>query len=294
MNGLKISFFGGFDICLGEKSLDMSASPRQLRLLSRLILIGERIIDKRELADLCFGYGEYTGRPEASLNALNALIHRLRETLSRLHPDLADSIIYENGGYRIKFPIGVTTDTCDFEALGSRALGSADLSEAKKYALEATSLYRGEFLGGMLYDAYVRSLAEKYAAMHMRLVEFLFRILRSDGDHAEICRLSERAIAISPLCESFRYEKLLSLCDMKKYAEAREFYDATALLFAQKLSIAPSERFRMLGERIPSVKENGVTVILSPQMSEKIPEIRRALSNITGLDEKRIEILTKR
>jgi DNA-binding SARP family transcriptional activator len=294
MKVIEISFFGGFNICVDGRSLDMTASPRQLRLLSHLILIGDRSADKRELADLCFGYGEYAGRPEASLNALNALVHRLRETLSGLHPDLAGSIIYENGGYKVEFPSSVTTDVSTFESLSSRALGATDLSDAKKCAAEAIFLYKGEFLGGMLYDAYVRSLAEKYAAMHMRLVEFLFRILRSGGDHASICELAECAIAISPLCESFRYEKLLSLCEMQRYAEASEFYDTTVSLFAQKLSIAPSERFRSLGERIPNVKKGEMTVILSTRMSEKIPEIRRALSSITGLDEEGIDILLKR
>lgn len=293
MNSLKISLFGGFTISLDDLCLDVKRSRRQMRLLVHLILNRDRVLGKRELVDICFGYGEYAGRPKASLNALNALFHRLRASLSKVSKELSDSIVCEGGSYRMILTQDCEIDTELFEELSTKALACTDLSEAKRYALDAISLYTGSFLDGEFSDSSLKSRAQSYASTYLRLVELVCRILWAHGDLSSVESLSKRAIAIDPLCESFRYERLSVLCEIGRTNEAVELYNETVRIFAEKLSIAPSKRFRDLGEALFLQEKEKTVILLSSEHEHKAGEIQRVLARVIGAEEKDISVIIK-
>ncbi|MBE6607210.1 MAG: hypothetical protein E7633_01450 [Ruminococcaceae bacterium] len=270
MDDLKIYFFGPFSILLGDKALseDKIKGDKQLKLVKYLILNRHRPVEKRELIDAVFGYGAYLQQSEAALNALNATLHRARALFNSLSPELKDIIKYSNGAYRVVLPENCEIDSDLFDIYSEKVFSSGRLAEIKKYSLKICEIYRGFFLDKGFSEEWARILAEKYHSDYKRIFSMLCAILYREKDFETLSAVSERASAIDPLCEDFRYERIRALFEKGEKAQAAELYRSTLLFFESSRALPLSEKFRELGGKISGGKRN-LPKILSDISSRK-------------------------
>ena len=252
MNDMKIYFFGPFSLTLGSRTLSEAhgKGDKQWRLIKYLILNRNRPVEKRELIDAVFGYGAYSQRTDEALNALNATVHRARKLMSRLSQESSQMISYSNGAYRVLLPENCEIDSDMFDLFSEKVFSSDNISEIKSYALKICGIYRGFFLDRSFSEEWARVLAEKYHTSYKRIFCILCGVLRREGNFETIYTLSERASAIDPICEDFRFERLRALYESGERKRAREIYLQMLAFFENTLSVPLSERFRELGSKL--------------------------------------------
>ncbi len=255
MDTLKICFFGAFSLSLGGHTICEAneKGDKQWRLVKYLILNRKRAVEKRELIDAVFGYGAYSQRTDEALNALNATVHRARKLMSRLSEEASQMISYSNGAYRVLLPESCEIDSDMFDLFSEKVFSSGNVSEIKSYALKICGIYRGFFLDKSFSEEWARILAEKYHASYKRIFSILCGILRREGDFETIYTLSERASAIDPICEDFRFERLRALYEAGERKRACEVYLDVLTFFENALSVPLSERFREFGSKLIDV-----------------------------------------
>ncbi len=282
MENLKIRFFGPFTLSLGEKSVCETGARghRQWRLIKYLILNRERPVSRRELVDVVFGYGAYSGRFEEALNALNAMIHRARKTLSSLGLEPSKVIIYERNSYRFLLPEGTEIDCELFEYLSARVFSGGSLEEMKPHALGALEVYGGFFLDKNFPDEKTRLAVEKYHDTYKRIFNLACGALKRERDFITISEISERASAIDPFCEDFYIERVSALLEAGEKARAAEIYRKADEFFESRTELIPSERFRQLGEAFEGKAR--VSLLLPEKYSDKTEKIRSLLIDALG------------
>lgn len=291
MKNLKISFFGRFTISLDQKSLyeDKERSRKQWRLIKYLILVGDRWVEKRELIDVVFGYGAYSGRPAEALNSLNAMVHRARQTLLSLGPGGDGLIVYQNGAYGFARPEGSEVDCEIFDSVSEMLFSSSDLSLIKKSGLQALDIYGGFFLDGEFFDEKSRLDAEKYHTAYKRIFLLVCSLLTKEGDFRKIAEISERACAIDPLCENFYTERVKACLADGRYTEAEKIYSEAEEFFSSKTSMIPTERFRELGREFSKKEE--AYLLLPEKYSDRSSEIKSTLERILGDTDVKISLI---
>lgn len=293
---MKISFFGPFTLSVGQRTLCESDSKaaKQWRLIKYLVLSRDRFVSRRELIDATFGYGAYSDRPAAALNALNAVFHRARKTLRDTFGDpFADSFCYKDSAYAFRPSFDVEIDSEHFEKLLSKIFSSGDLSIVKSCSLEALDLYKGSFLNKSFFGIKERALAEKYHEEHKKIFTLLCSLLNAEGDFDTLERISDAAIKKDPFCEQFRYEKVLSLIKKGEKELAASVYAETVTLFSEALSLTPSESFTELGTFFDNECGAGRLLVLLPKnLSGKKEAVCKSLRDALGEDSPEIAVFT--
>ncbi len=282
MENLKISFFGPFTLSLGDKSVCETGvrGHKQWRLIKYLILSRDRYVSKQELIDATFGYGAYAGRAEEALNALNAMLHRARKTLSSLGLDISKIIVYERNSYRFILPEKTEIDCEVFEGLSAMVFSGGSLEEMKPHALDALKIYGGFFLDKNYLDEKTRITVEKYHGIYKRIFSLVCGVLRREKDFLAINEISERASSIDPFCEDFYIERVNALLETGEKERAEEIYRRTAEFFESRTELIPSEHFRRLGKTFEG--EARVSLLLPEKYSDKTEKIRDFLTNTLG------------
>lgn len=284
MQNLKISFFGPFTLSLGEKAVreDGERGRKQWRLIKYLILNRERAVGKRELIDAVFGYGSYSARPAEALNALNAMLHRARKTVTRVGLDPCEAIVFEKNAYRFVLPEGAEIDCDIFDSLAAKVFSSGSLEEMKPHALSALEIYGGFFLDKGFLDEKTRLAVEKYHDTYKRIFSLACGASRREKEFGVISEISEKACTIDPFCEDFYIERVSALLESGQRERAAEIYREASAFFENRPVLIPSERFRRLGEGLSS--DGCVSVILPERYSDKTEKIRELLIETLGED----------
>lgn len=243
MEHLYIHMFGDFSLQMGEHRIsDRDNRSRKVwLLLAYLICRRGRTISRKELIQLLWG-NESSNNPE---NALKTTFHRVRTLLNQLSPSAGhDLLLWQNGGYIWNPAIPMTVDTDRFDQLcqTDRTDEAAWLSAA----LEALSLYRGDFLSELSSEAWIMPITSYYHNLYIQLILDTTPLLSAAGRHREAADLCRNALTLEPYHEPLHrilMQELLAMGDQKGAASV--YGDLQQQLFTE-LGIQPGDETKAL------------------------------------------------
>jgi len=193
MDKLKITAFGGFSMSMGGVALnDISRKTRLL--LEYMVVHKDGGVMREEFIGL-LGEGE-VGATGAS-GALNSRIHRLREDLKRLSPDVP-IIINARGVYRFNSAVECVFDFEEFERLYKDSLNTRRNREKLMLLTRAIELYKGGFLPNRVNEKWAEPLNLRYRDMYADAVRTAIRLLEDEHRPNEIIPLCRAAVAAEP------------------------------------------------------------------------------------------------
>src|SRR5215471_6433459 len=252
---VRIGLLGPFEVRTGDGTVVQVPGVRLRALLAALALEPGRIVTREKLLDWIWGQQP----PADEVNALQALVSRLRKTL----PDSA--IEADSGGYRLAVPLDAVDVSC-FECLvgQARAADPAARAELLRSALE---LWRGTAMEGVAlrgneaFDAAVTRLDELYLTALGDRVDADIRLGRGVELASELTEL----VATHPLREGFVAALMRALAEAGRRAEALTVYQRTRERLSEELGVDPSAELSALhtallrgelGERAESSRTN--------------------------------------
>ncbi|RSM72339.1 AfsR/SARP family transcriptional regulator [Kibdelosporangium aridum] len=216
----------------------MEISAARLRmLLARLALAAGHSVSSESLIDDLWGQTP----PTDALNALHALIYRLRKALR-------DSGAVESvgTGYRL----GVLPDDVDvrqFEALaagGRRELTAGAPQSAAALLDEALALWRGPALADVREAPFADPAAVRLEELRAVVMEDRFEAELELGRHAEILADLTAASADQPLRERLAALRMRALAAAGRQSDALAVYDEVRGRLADELGVDPSADVR--------------------------------------------------
>jgi len=200
MEKLKVTAFGGFSMSMGGVALNGLSRKTRL-LLEYFVVFKGRGVTREELIELlgatgASGEGDSGGATGAS-GALNSRIHRLKEYLKRLSPNVP-VIINTHGTYRFNPSIECVFDFEEFERLYKDSLNTHRNREKLMLLLRAIELYKGDFLPNRTGEKWALPLNLRYRDMYADAVHTAIRLLEKENRFNEIIPLCRAAVAAEP------------------------------------------------------------------------------------------------
>ena len=240
---LKIHTFGGFEVFLGGRPLKFSAQAQRKRLamLKVLVAFGGRAVDEDRLCDAVWpdadgasahqGFATTLHRLRKMLGSADALV--LRDRQLSLNPRLCwvDIWALENWAGQIE--------------AADPALSGRELTLAEK----ALTIYRGPFLGQEDHPWAVAP-RDRARSRLVRVVTRVSRHLRETGQSDRAVTCLQKGLEVDPLGEEVYRELMDLLSELNRPAEALAVYERCQEELRAALGVAPSERTRMLYEKL--------------------------------------------
>jgi len=253
---VRIEMLGGFVIANGENRIteQVKRSSKIWKLLQYLITHRHKAVSQDELIEV-FCEGEQMGNPGS---ALRTMVYRARTVLAKGGFPYAESMILsKNGGYTWNNAVNCEIDTEEFETLYKKA--GMEILEDKRLELllQATELYRGDFLPNSSGDMWVMPLARWYRSMYLNCAHDALELLSKSGQNVEAEELCVKALRVDPFDESMLGYHLRALLAQGKNAEALDAYRKTESMFYDVLGVHFSDNLRALYNQIqrPLIKE---------------------------------------
>jgi len=253
---VRIEMLGGFVIATGKNRIteQVKRSSKIWKLLQYLITHRHKAVTQEELIEV-FCEGEQMGNPGS---ALRTMVYRARTVLSKGgFPYAENMILSKNGGYTWNNAVQCDIDTEEFEAIYKKA--GMEILEDKRLELllQATQLYRGDFLPNSSGDMWVMPLARWYRSMYLNCTHDALELLSKNGQSVEAEELCVKALRIDPFDEVILGYHLRSLLEQGKNAEALDAYRKTESMFYDVLGVHFSDNLRALYNQIqrPLVKD---------------------------------------
>lgn len=247
---LRVSFFGGNSIAYNDKTIDGNnlRSKKIWSLLSYLIIFRNREISQNDLIELIYSEDKSLN----PMNALKTLMHRVRTSLNELgYMGGKNLVLQQNGSYKWNPNVSVDLDTDRFETLCEK-ISSSSLSEEDtiSLSLDATALYKGDFLPKFSTDAWVIPLHTYYRSKYMNLVHNVVSLLMQRQSYEQVVSVCRDAITIDPYDELLYYNLMLSLINLNQTQAALSQYENTTKLFYKEFGVTPSEELQSLYKQI--------------------------------------------
>ncbi|MFC0111272.1 BTAD domain-containing putative transcriptional regulator [Kibdelosporangium aridum] len=209
-------------------------SPRLRMLLARLALAAGKTVSSDSLIDALWGQTP----PTEALNALHALIHRLRKALRA--PGVIESV---GTGYRLRADV----DVSQFEALaarGRRELTARAPQTAAALLGEALALWRGPALADVREAPFADPAAVRLEELRAVVMEDRFDAELQLGHHAEILADLTAASADHPLRERLAALRMRALAAAGRQSDALAVYEELRGRLADELGVDPSADVR--------------------------------------------------
>lgn len=244
MSTLQVRMLGEFSISTEAQQLSDSdnRSRKVWTLLAYLIYHRHRVITQDELMTLLWEDASDSTNPGG---ALKTIFHRARATLDRLWPGAGHELILRRGGgytWNDEFPLTLDADRFD------HLCQTEDLSDQQQLdqAMEALSLYQGDFLDRMSAEPWIIPISVYYHNCYVQtLLKVLPRLIDA-GRCDEAVTLCQTASVVEPYHEqicAYRMRALLQLGEQKQVMSIyTEFSDQ---LFAN-FGVLPSDELRAL------------------------------------------------
>ncbi len=203
-------------------------------LLARMALAAGEVVSVDALLDALWG-------PGGTVNALHALVHRLRKALG-------DAAVVERvaGGYRLR----VRTEQVNaarFEELakrGSRELAAGEAQRAAPLLDEALALWRGDALADVRDIPFARAAGARLEELRAGAVEDRFEAKLRLGRHGEILADLDAAAAAHPLRERLAGLRMRALHAVGRQSEALAVFEQVRATLAEELGVDPSADLR--------------------------------------------------
>lgn len=245
---LLVKMFGGFSVRYGDEVLSFGRQrdSKFAQLFQILMTRPGQGFDKGDIMEFLYGWEEVED-PNASLNNT---IFRLRKYLEASPLPPGNYLLLNEGVLRFDSAVPVESDVWRFESLTREFEGEQDRQKKAEYCGKAFEIYQKEFLPRLSNEQWVIEKTRDYQKMYFRLLNYLLRYLKEEGDYKSIESLSAKAAELYPYegWESWRIESLIAL---GRRGEAEKVYQETAA-YVQKiggfLSKNQQARFRKIGD----------------------------------------------
>ncbi|WP_328402813.1 BTAD domain-containing putative transcriptional regulator [Nocardia sp. NBC_00403] len=201
-------------------------------LLARLALAGNEMVSVDSLLDGLWGEHSSGG----TVNALHALVHRLRKALAG-----AGVVETVAGGYRLR---SKQVDAVRFEELakrGSRELAAGAVQRAASLLDEALALWRGDSLADVRDIPFAGTAGARLDELRVGATEDRFEAELRLGRHGEILADVEAAAAEHPLRERLAGLRMRALHAAGRQSDALAVFEEVRGTLAEELGVNPSE-----------------------------------------------------
>ncbi|GLZ78629.1 SARP family transcriptional regulator [Actinorhabdospora filicis] len=203
-------------------------------LLARLALAGNDVATVDALLDGL--WGEQAG---GTVNALHALVHRLRKAL-------AGAAVVERvtGGYRLEAGY---VDALRFEELarrGARELAGGSVGRASSLLDEALALWRGHALADVRDIPFAATAGARLDELRAGASEDRFEAALRLGEHGEVLADLEAAAIAHPLRERLAGLRMRALHAAGRQSDALAAFERVRDTLAEELGVDPSPRLR--------------------------------------------------
>lgn len=192
---LRVRFLGQFELLCDGEPVCLGRNGRALAILKYLLAHGPRPVSQDHLMGWLW--------PESNLKharwSLNSAIYALRRILSGCPASVApcETILFENGAYRISPDLRISSDADEFDAHyeeGSRLEKKGRTSEADAEYERAIGLYEGDYLIEDLYEDWTAIERERLMGAYIEMLERLAEHRLRDGDFRGSIRACYRAL----------------------------------------------------------------------------------------------------
>ena len=238
---------GEFSLTAGENRIsDADGRTKKVWLLIEYLVTNrKKDLSMEQLTEAIWGEEEESDNPA---NALKNLVYRARTLLKKLLPEeKIECLLFSRNSYLWNRGISCVVDSEEFEVLcrlGSNAKRTSE--ERIESCMKAMELYKGEFLPKSSYADWVISQSTYYSSLYNKTVETLVGLLQVEKRYADIIRVCEAALVLSPFEESIHYELLKALIASGQRRKAIAHYEYLADFFYKKLGVLLSDRVRGL------------------------------------------------
>lgn len=252
-NTLYVQTFGGFSLSYGGRSITGGMKSRE----SQFIYLMELLLHERAV-------GVSRDRLEAVLfedreigdihHATRSVIYNAKKRLRAAGLPDVNYIVQKDGVYYWTNEVPVVEDAREFEQLYREAEEAEDLKDRLNRYLDACYCYRGEFLPAHAGVLWVAQEAKKYRGLFCNCMDKAVWLLRASEKYGEMEELGIYAAKISPMSdwETVTMEALVS---MRRYTDARKFYDDTVELYFREQGLQPSRQMMELVHKLGSQLE---------------------------------------
>ena len=245
----RVEMLGGFAIVTEECRISEQEkrSSKIWKLLQYLIINRYKTISQDELMDVFFD-SDFIGNPGSSVRTL---VYRARNTLaSGGIPFADDMILSSSGGYAWNNTMQCTIDAEEFEALCKKATQTTAADERLELLLQATNLYKGDFLPSSSSEIWVMPLARWYRSLYSNCVHEALGLLHKagrDADAEEMCMKAQRVDTFDEIILEYHLRSLLA---QGKNTEALNEYKRMEEMFYDELGVDFSDNLRALYSEI--------------------------------------------
>lgn len=242
MELIQIRTFGEFSLRSSNAAISDSdnRSRKVWGLLAYLLCHRGQIISQKNLIDLLWGNDSTSSNPE---NALRITLHRTRALLDKLSADAGRTcILYKDGGYLWNADIPVWMDCEHFDTLCLPDVLEED--QRLVQALEALSLYRGEFLPRQSSEFWAIPICAHFQNRFLCVSQEAVALLSARGRYQEAAEICRKAIAAEPYHEPLYQSLMRVLAAMGEPKSAAEVYETLNSRLFGDFGVRPSEETR--------------------------------------------------
>ena len=253
---IRIEMLGGFVIASdGNRIMEQEKRSSKIwKLLQYLVVNRHKTVSHEELMDVFFD-SDFVGNPGSSVRTM---VYRARSALTNGGLTCADDIILSgSGGYAWNNTVRCSIDVEEFEALCKKTGSISVREERLELLLQATELYRGDFLPYSSSEMWVMPLARWYRSLYFNCVHEALELLNEAGRDDDAVELCVKALRMDPFDEKILEYYLQSLLAQGKNAEALDEYKRMESMFYDELGVDFSSNLRALYSKIqqPEVDE---------------------------------------
>lgn len=242
MELIHIRTFGEFSLQAGNAVIsDTDNRSRKVwGLLAYLLCHRGQIISQKNLIHLLWGNDSTSSNPE---NVLRITLHRTRALLDQLSADAGRTcILYRDGGYLWNADVPVWMDCEHFDTLCLPGVQEEEQRLAQ--ALEALSLYRGEFLPRQASELWAIPLCTHFQNRFLCISLEAVALLSARGRYPEAAEICRKAIAAEPYHEPLYQSLMRVLAAMGEPKAAAEVYETLNNRLFGDFGVRPSEETR--------------------------------------------------
>lgn len=266
MTVMVLRCLGAFEVKLNTNSITTFPTDKIRALLVYLALAQGQPQRRESLAALFWP----VIAPSVALSNLRVTLHRLRETVDKVHPGLADTL-FESTRQTLQLNRAlVTTDVDIFQAHLTACATHVhpdllDCLACRTHLVAAVKLYRGELLAGFgLVDApgfeeWLLLQREQLQQQTLAALHTLVQSYEREGNDEQAHHYASRQLALDPSREEAHRQLMRSLARRGLRTEALAQYESGRRLLHEHLNIEPEAATVALYEQIQRGQLNKAT-----------------------------------
>jgi YVTN family beta-propeller protein len=264
---MRFRLLGPFEVASEGRPVALVGAKQQA-VLAYLLLHRNETVSTERLVDELWPDED----PRRAAKALQMHVLGLRRVLD------ADRLVTHGRGYRLRVEAG-ELDIDRAEGLAKEASGS-DAARAADLLQEALTLFRGEPLGEVSYEAFATAEAARLRELRLHLLEERIEADLAIGRHASLVPELESLVVAHPLRERLRGQLMVALYRSGRQADALETYRRFRRSLSEALGLEPGSELRDLEAQI--LRQDPALAPLRSRPRAQMRTRRRVLVLVAG------------